>query len=32
MWIVAAVSMMSAAGLMVVGSALLRRHPAVAAV
>ncbi len=31
MWIVAAVSMMSAAGLMVVGSALLRRHPAVAA-
>jgi predicted MFS family arabinose efflux permease len=32
MWVVAAVSMVSASGLMVVGSALLRRHPAVATV
>ncbi len=31
MWIVAAASMLSAAGLMVVGSTMLRRHPATAA-
>jgi MFS family permease len=31
MWVVAAVSMLSAAGLMIVGSVLLRRHPATAA-
>jgi MFS family permease len=30
MWVVAAASMLSAAGLMVVGSTLLRRHPATA--
>jgi MFS family permease len=31
MWLVAAASMLSAAGLMIVGSSMLRRHPAVAA-
>jgi MFS family permease len=31
MWLVAAASMLSAAGLMIVGSTMLRRHPAVAA-
>jgi MFS family permease len=31
MWVVAAVAMVSAAGLMIVGSTLLRRHPATAA-
>ena len=31
MWVVAAVSMLSAAGLMIVGSTMLRRHPATAA-